>query len=356
MPSASLSALLHRLTREGELSESLAEGRVRCLACGHRCLIPPGRDGVCRVRFNEGGKLKVPWGYVAGLAVDPLEKKPFFHVLPGASALSFGMLGCDLHCTFCQNWVSSQALRDPAAGTPVQEIGPSDIVALALRHGAPVVTSTYNEPLITSEWAAAVFREADAAGLLCSYVSNGHASPEVLDYLRPWLRLCKVDLKCFRDRGYRDLGGSLEKVLWTIRALHERGVWVEVVTLVVPGFNDSDEELRDVARFLVSVSADLPWHVTAFHGDYKMTEPPATGLRTLLRAAEIGVAAGLHHVYVGNVPGASPWEDTRCPGCGATLIERSGYRIRRNRVASGACPDCGRRLAGVWERPPAAAR
>jgi pyruvate formate lyase activating enzyme len=212
------------------------------------------------------------------------------------------------------------------------------------------VTSTYNEPLITSEWAVEVFRAAKAEGLVCSYVSNGNGTEEVLEYLRPWVSLYKVDLKGFRDRPYRDLGGTLERVTWTIEALNRKGFWVEVVTLVVPGLNDSDEELRDVARFLVSVSPDIPWHVTAFHPDYRMDDRPATPVRTLLRAAEIGAAEGLRFVYAGNLPGAvRSWESTHCPGCRAVLVERMGYRILKNRLdAGGRCPACQRAIPGVW--------
>jgi len=352
MPAAPspLADLLARRTREGELYEKLPEGRLRCFACGHRCLIPPGRDGVCRVRFNEGGTLKVPFGYVGALHVDPVEKKPFFHALPGARALSFGMLGCDYHCGYCQNWITSQALRDPRAVVPPQEMSARELAALAQHHGARIVTSTYNEPLITSEWAVAVFREARAAGLVCSYVSNGNGTPEVLDYIQPWVSLYKVDLKSFRDRHYRELGGTLERVFWTIRSLHERGIWVEIVTLLVPGFNDSDEELTDIARFLVSVSPDIPWHVTAFHKDYKMTGPEDTSVRTLLRAAETGAREGLHFVYAGNIPGAvGEWEDTRCPSCRAVLVERRGFRVLANRIPDGVCPSCRAAVPGFWE-------
>jgi pyruvate formate lyase activating enzyme len=345
-----LAEVLARHTREGELYERLENGRVRCVACGHRCLIPPGREGICRVRFNEGGILRVPFGYVASLQLDPVEKKPFFHALPGARALSFGMLGCDYHCGFCQNWVTSQALRDPAASAPTDTVSPEEIVSAAKRAGARIVTSTYNEPLITSEWAVAVFKAAKAEGLVCSYVSNGNGTEEVLEYLRPWVSLYKVDLKGFRDRPYRDLGGTLERVLFTIRALHAKGIWVEVVTLVVPGLNDSPEELRDIARFLVSVSPDIPWHVTAFHPDYRMDDRPATSVQSLLRAAETGAAEGLHFVYAGNLPGAvRSFENTYCPGCRGLLVERLGYRILRNRMnASGRCPDCRQAIPGVW--------
>jgi pyruvate formate lyase activating enzyme len=255
----------------------------------------------------------------------------------------------------CQNWLTSQALRDPDVDAPPQEMSAEGLVRLARKHGARVMTSTYNEPLITSEWAVDVFREARAAGLVCSYVSNGNGTPEVLDYIRPWVSLYKVDLKSFRDRHYRELGGTLERVLWTIRALHDMGFWVEVVTLTIPGFNDSGEELADIARFLVSVSPDIPWHVTAFHQDYKMRDRGNTPLATLLRAAEIGAREGLRYVYAGNIPGAvGRWENTYCPHCAALLIERVGYRILKNRLDAGSCPECARPIAGFWE--PQAAR
>ncbi len=346
----SLAQVLARHTREGELYEKLPNERVRCFACGHRCLIPPGREGICRVRFNEGGVLKVPWGYVAGLHMDPVEKKPFYHALPGARALSFGMLGCDMHCAFCQNWLTSQTLRDKASMAPAEEVSPEEIVAAAKRGGARIVTSTYNEPLITSEWAAAVFRLAKAEGLVCSYVSNGNGTEEVLDYLRPYVSLYKVDLKGFRDRPYRELGATLERVVSTIRALHDKGFWVEVVTLVVPGLNDSEEELRDIARFLVSVSPDLPWHVTTFHPDYRMEDREPTSVRSLLRAAEIGATEGLRFVYAGNLPGAvRSWENTHCPGCRTLLVERVGFRVLSNRLGGdGRCPKCQAIIPGVW--------
>jgi len=347
-----LAQVLGEHTREGELYERYGADGVRCFACGHCCRIPDGGAGVCKVRFNRGGTLMVPWGYVSGLHCDPIEKKPFFHAFPGGNAYSFGMLGCDLHCSYCQNWVSSQALRDPNATTGAESITAEELVALALRHQAPVVTSTYNEPLITSEWAREVFREARQHGLLCSYVSNGNATPEVLDYLEPYVSLYKVDLKTFQDRRYRELGGTLAKVLWTIGDLHRRGIWVEIVTLVVPGFNDSNEELRDIARFIVSVSPDIPWHVTAFHQDYKMTAAPDTDVATLLRAAEIGAAEGLRFVYAGNLPGRTrDWENTCCPDCQALLVERRGFRVLVNRIADGRCPECRREIPGVWRVP-----
>jgi pyruvate formate lyase activating enzyme len=336
-------------TRESELCVRLPDARVRCVACGHRCVIPPGREGICRVRFNREGRLLVPYGYVAGLALDPVEKKPFYHVLPGSGALSFGMLGCDLHCAYCQNWVSSQSLRDPLAGAGFREVEARFLVETALAKGARLLTSTYNEPLITAEWAAEVFRLGQQEGLIGSFVSNGNATPEVLDFLAGLVQCFKVDLKCFDDRGYRSLGGTLEAVLRSIRSLHHRGVWVEVVTLVVPGLSDDPGELLDLAQFLVSVSADIPWHVTAFHADYRMNDRVSTSASTLLRAAEIGRNAGLRFVYAGNLPGlVGRWEDTTCPSCQATVVERRGFRVLKNRIAQGRCPECSTAIPGVW--------
>ncbi|MBI2160845.1 MAG: radical SAM protein [Candidatus Rokubacteria bacterium] len=514
---------LRDLAREGELYERLREDRVRCYACGHRCLIPPGQRGVCKVRWNEDGRLLVPTGYVAGLQLDPVEKKPFFHAYPGARALSFGMLGCDLHCSFCfpgdtpvltptgavsiksifdaagesvsvadgevrvpkgtrviaasgemrpvleafrhayrgsvsvikpmylpavrctpdhrwlattdpsretleevaardltpahflvvpkpvwpaeqitldvaavlkdagsyflipvaavsseafdgdvynlevekdhsyvagfcavkncQNALTSQALRDPMMGVSPQAITARDIVDLAQRRRARLLTSTYNEPLITSEWAVEVFREGRARGLVGSFVSNGNATPEVLDYLRPWVDLYKVDLKGFDDKRYRELGCLLRTVLDTIQRVHRMGFWLEVVTLVIPGFNDADAELRDIAQFLAGVSPDIPWHVTAFRPEYRMTDRGATPVKTLLRAAELGLGEGLRYVYAGNLPGrVGALENTHCPGCDALLIERVGYTIRRDLVTpgGGACPSCGTTIPGRW--------
>jgi pyruvate formate lyase activating enzyme len=336
-------------TADGTLVERLPERALRCVACGHRCYLPEGKVGVCKVRFNRCGRLRVPRGYVGALQCDPVEKKPFFHVRPGARALSFGMLGCDLHCGYCQNWITSQALRDPRAVAPIRRMEPEQIVDLALAQGAEILVSTYNEPLITSEWAVEVFRVAKACGLTTGYVSNGNATDQVLDYLRPWVDLYKVDLKSFADRSYRKLGGVLQNVLDTIRGLVRRGFWVEVVTLVVPGFNDSDAELRGIAEFLASVSRDIPWHVTAFHPDYKMTDRGATTAAALLRAVAQGREAGLRYVYAGNLPGAvGRLEDTRCPVCDTIVVERRGFRVGLLRIEDGRCTACRTPLPGVW--------
>src|SRR5437660_6427670 len=289
---STLGDILARETRDGELYDTLPDGRLRCYACGHCCPLPDGAVGVCKVRFNQHGELKVPWGYVGGVQCDPIEKKPFFHAHPGALAYSFGMLGCDLHCAYCQNWVTSQALRDPAAVAPPLGTTPEDLVRDAQRLGARVIVSTYNEPLITSEWAVAVFKAARAVGLTTGYVSNGNGTPQVLEYLKPWVDLYKVDLKSFDDRRYHELGGRIAPILDSIRRIHDLGFWLEVVTLIVPGLTASDLELESIARFLAGISPDIPWHVTAFHKDYKMTGPENTTPAMLLAAAQIGRDAG----------------------------------------------------------------
>ncbi len=346
----SLADVLDSSTSEGVLYEKLEGGRVRCYACGHRCLIPEGLRGICKVRFNQGGVLRVPAGYVAALNCDPTEKKPFFHVLPGSQTLTFGMLGCDFHCPYCQNWLSSQVLRDPAAGTGAMRISAEETVAVARRQGTQLIGSSYNEPLITAEWAVEIFRLARLEGFRTLFVSNGNATREVLEYLRPWLDCYKIDLKSMSAKNYRQLGGRLQHVLETIRMVWEMGFWTEIVTLVVPGWNDSEGELREAARFLASVSPDIPWHVTAFHRDYKMTDAANTSPAALLRAAAIGREEGLRFVYVGNLPGrVGPYESTYCPHCGTLLVERYGYHIAQYRLEPGGrCPSCSAVIPGIW--------
>ncbi len=354
-----LAELLDRCSAPADPALTLPgpDGAVRCVSCANRCLIRPGKRGICRVRFNDEGVLRVPWGYVAGLQIDPIEKKPFYHAVPGGKALSFGMLGCNLHCAFCQNWFSSQTLRDEASSALPTECDAATMVREAVRHNVDAVISTYNEPLITADWAHAVFSEAKKQGLLCGFVSNGFATPEVLAYLRPVTDLFKVDLKCFDDKTYRTLGCRLAAVLESIQQLVDLGYWVEVVTLLIPGFNDDEAELRALARFLAGVSPHLPWHVTAFHPQYKMNNQCSTTPEDLRRAWQIGRDAGLHHVYAGNLPGrVGTLEDTTCPGCGNVVVERTGFTVRRNRIHNGACPDCGTVVAGYWTRQETAVR
>ncbi|TMD81664.1 MAG: radical SAM protein [Chloroflexi bacterium] len=503
------SQALDRRVEEGALGtlyEKLPDNQVRCYACAHRCLIKEGLRGICKVRYNRGGTLMVPRGYVGALQCDPIEKKPFFHAVPGTDALTFGMLGCDLHCTYCfardvrvatnagmrsfaelwdgasddpdgdpsrrqppngltatsgdgsqhnvrwvfrhdyegelvriwpfplvpfdvtpdhpvlatekpgidrprfvsagkltprhhvcvpvsgdldylairetsrrhyrgpvfnletdgphtylanhavvhncQNWVTSQALRDPGALSEPMDITPRQLVDIAQRQQASVVATSYNEPLITSEWAVEVFKEARPRGFMTAYISNGNATREVLEYIRPFTDLYKIDLKSFRDKNYRSLGGKLENIVNGIQMVHEMGFWLEIVTLIIPGFNDSDEELGDIAHFLAGLSPSIPWHVTAFHKDYRMQDPDNTTPQTLLRAAAIGEAAGLQYIYAGNLPGrVGRYEDTRCPSCQTALVRRFGYRILEDRLTGrGACHRCGFRIPGIWSQ------
>ena len=535
----------------GTLYEKLPDNKVRCYACAHQCLILDGLRGICKVRYNQGGRLMVPHGYVGALQCDPTEKKPFFHVFPGSDALTMGMLGCDLHCSYCfsgdvhvatssgvrtlteiwdkasdtpsgdserriptpglmaigddgeahavrwifrhpyhgpiirvspekgaafeatpdhpvfatenpsaqppvftpanrltpahylvspvsahaspspsaghpevlamatvaptagthttpsstlplrgrgssavaepnyffvpvvevtvhhydghvfnietldrhtylangyvvhncQNWVTSQALRDPGALSEPMDVSPRQLVDIAQRYDAKLVATSYNEPLITSEWAVDVFKEAKRRGFTTAYISNGNATRQVLEYIRPWTNCYKIDLKSMRDKNYRSLGGKLENILNGIRMVHEMGFWLEIVTLTIPGFNDSDEELRDIATFVAGISPTIPWHVTAFHKDYKMLDPDNTPAETLIRGAKIGEAAGLQYVYAGNLPGrVGEYENTRCPRCQTTLIRRFGYRIMEDRLSgSGRCFTCGNSIPGVWQ-------
>ncbi len=340
---------LDRLTRPGDLVVSLDDDSLLCTACGHRCKLRDGQRGICKVRFNSGGVLQVPFNYAAGIQNDPIEKKPFFHAYPGSMAMSFGMLGCDFHCSYCQNWFTSQSLRDESATTSYKEVYPEEICRLALENGAKTVVSTYNEPLITSEWAVAVFREAKQQGLATAYVSNGNGTPEVLEYLRPWLDFYKVDLKSFNPKNYRRLGGQLEDVLETIQRVYDIGFWLEIVTLLIPDYNDSDEELAEMAGFISEVSKDIPWHVTAFHPDYKMQDRGRTPVKALLKARDIGQKAGLKFIYSGNLPGrVGDTESTFCPKCNELLIKRQGFTVLSNRMKAGHCPKCEASIPGQW--------
>jgi AmmeMemoRadiSam system radical SAM enzyme len=257
----------------------------------------------------------------------------------------------------CQNWLTSQAMRDPHSDESIHYIRrttPQEMVRLAHRTHASTVVSSYNEPLITSEWAVNIFKEAKADGLMCAYVSNGNNTPEVMEYIQPYISAYKIDLKCMQDKNYRKLGGVLQNTLDGIKRAHDMGLWVEIVTLTIPDFNDSNEELWDAARFIAGVSQDIPWHVTAFHQDYKMMDRDNTDVKTLLRAAEIGKEAGLRFVYAGNLPArVGEYEDTFCPQCNTRLIERSGYVIHEYKMTSeGTCPKCSAKIPGLWPKDP----
>jgi len=336
-------------TQPGRLFKSLKDNNILCTACGHLCKLRVGQRGVCKVRFNSDGTLLVPFNYVSGIQNDPIEKKPFFHAIPGSLALSFGMLGCDFRCSYCQNWFTSQSLRDNASSQKPTPISPKNICDKAINSNAKVVVSTYNEPLITSEWAVEVFKEARQRNLWTAYVSNGHGTPEVIEYIRPWVDLMKIDLKSFSEKEYRRLGGNLEAVLKTIKTIYEMGIWLELVTLLIPDYNDSEKEIIDIANFIAGISKDIPWHITAFHPDYKMKDRENTSAEKLLCAYKHGKKAGLSFVYLGNLPGRiNNVENTYCPKCNELIVERRGFKVLSKRLKKGACPHCQYSIPGRW--------
>jgi len=353
----SLEDILDRMVTTSELAVTLADQSIQCLACAHQCKIKPGQRGVCKIRFNQDGRLMVPWGYVSSLQVDPIEKKPFYHFLAGANALTFGMLGCNLRCGYCQNWLTSQALREEGTGhlaEYLRKITPEALVEYGVQSGAEVVASSYNEPLISSEWAREIFKLAGKSGLRQVYISNGFATKEVLDFLGSNLQGFKVDLKTMQPDHYRELGGDLQPVLDSILYAHQLGLWVEIVTLLVPGFNDSESELQEMAAFIHSVSPEIPWHVTVFRPDYKMLDKPRTAHQQIINAVEIGYKEGLQYVYGGNMPGSlGKFEHTYCHHCQALLIKRRGFSIQDYHITpEGLCQVCKTKIPGIWSATP----
>ena len=336
-------------TSEALLWEGEADGSVVCHLCAHRCRIRPGLRGICGVRLNVDGRLvTLVADRLAAAHVDPIEKKPFFHFLPARLAYSVATVGCNLHCSFCQNWAIAQWPREESGPVPGERTTPRAIVAAARAAGCDVIAYTYTEPTIFFELALATARLAAGSGLRNVFVTNGYMTAEALALVAPVLHGANVDLKSFSDRYYRRVcGATLAPVLGTIQAMRARAVWVEVTTLLVPGRNDSDEELGALARWLASVDRDMPWHVSAFHPTYKMTDVPPTPVEALHRAARIGREAGLRYVYAGNVPG-DPLENTACPECGRWLVRRRGFTVTENRVEDGRCPVCRAVIAGVW--------
>ncbi len=336
------------------LWDSLDGQAVRCRLCGHECTIAAGSYGVCRVRRNVGGVLKsLNYGRLVAINIDPIEKKPLFHYLPGTLSLSVAAAGCNFQCSFCQNWQISQGPR--SGEIDGQATSPEQIVAAAVEHRCPSISYTYTEPTVYFELAYDSAKLARQQGLGNCFVSNGFLTPRAVQTIAPYLDAINVDLKAFRDETYRTImKARLEPVLTCLRELVAAGIWVEVTTLVVPGMNDSPQELGDIAGFIASeLGASVPWHVSRFHGDYKMTSAPATPLETLQLACRLGKEAGLKYIYCGNVPGEAD-ESTHCPSCGTTVIDRTGFRVGAISLRDGACPQCGTAVEGVWstrERP-----
>ncbi|MGA8053404.1 MAG: AmmeMemoRadiSam system radical SAM enzyme [Burkholderiales bacterium] len=357
---------------EARFYETLPGGDVLCTLCPHDCRVRDDRRVACGVRYNHAGKLyTLVYDKVVSRGVDPVEKKPLFHFHPGSRIYSIATVGCNLRCSFCQNWEISQWPKESLpkhledvrveaqAGTVCpqleelereivgEHVTPEAIVAAAVATGCKSIAYTYTEPTIFYELAHDTAVLARDKGLANVFVSNGFISEAPLREIAPFLDAVNVDLKFFKPESYRRVSRArLEPILQSIRLYRELGVWVEVTTLVVPGLNDSDEELRGIAEFLVSVGREVPWHVSQFFPAWKMHDVPVTPVETLRRAATIGREAGLRYVYEGNVPGEKG-ENTYCYGCGALLVDRYGFRVRNNRIAKGACPDCGANIDGV---------
>jgi len=329
---------------------ALGEGRVQCDLCPRRCRLRPGQRGRCFVRRNVEGAVELTtYGRSSGFCVDPIEKKPLNHVAPGSSVLSFGTAGCNLACQFCQNWQISTAAGLDAL---TQTAGPEAIARAAVRAGCRGVAYTYNDPIVFAEYAIDVAAQVRAAGLLNIAVTAGYIEPEPRVDLFAAMDAANVDLKGFNPDFYRRVvGGRLEPVLDTLRYLaRETSVWLEVTTLVIPGFNDSDQELHQIAEFVAGeLGVDVPLHFTAFHPANRMLDVPRTPLETVRRARRIGLDAGLRYVYTGNV--ADPeGSTTRCPECGAPVVARAGYEVVGYELdASGRCRDCGVPVAGRWD-------
>lgn len=335
-----------RWMKEAMLYEKLADGRVRCNLCAHRCIIAEGRKGICQVRENRGGILyTLVYERTIAQHVDPVEKKPLFHFYPGSTAYSIATPGCNFRCRWCQNWGISQMPRERQVISG-QKASPERIVAMAKRAGCRSIAYTYTEPTVFFEYSYDIARLAHDAGLANIYVTNGYMTEEMLEVLHPYLDAANVDLKAFRDETYRKyVGARLQPVLDAMKAMKRLGIWLEVTTLVVPSINDDGGELRDAADFVANeLGVETPWHISRFFPAYKMTDVPPTPLKTLRRAQKIGLDAGLRYIYVGNVPGE---ENTTCYNCGQLLIRRAGFYIIENHICDGRCPYCGTPMAGI---------
>jgi len=327
----------------------LKSNTIKCTLCPHHCLIQEGKHGVCAVRKNIKGKLvTLVYGKAIAYHVDPIEKKPLFNFKPGSSIYSFATAGCNFHCDFCQNWDISQISKGKQGKIIGEEKPPKQIVQEAIDVGCNSIAATYNEPTIFYEYAIDTFKEAKKHGLYTVFVSNGYINKDPIDQLQPYLDAINIDLKAFNDEFYKKIcGARVQPVLDSIRYYHQKGVWVEITTLVIPGENDSEHELKQIAQFIASIDKNIPWHISRFHPDYKMTDKSWTSADTLHRAHKIGKSAGLNYIYVGNVIGDN-LENTYCPKCNKIVIERYGYTIKQTNLLKNKCKFCGAEIAGVF--------
>lgn len=332
----------------GDLWTPAENGSVRCVACAHRCVVAEGSRGACGVRFNRGGALRVPFGYVARRYVRAVETNTIFHVLPGAQALTFGMYGCDLRCPYCHNHRLSQALRDGPMQEHPTPLSAEALVEEALGAGCRVLCAAYNEPMLSVEWMTRVFETARARGLVTAVVSDGHSTPEALRYLRRAADVFRVDLKAHDEPSYKKLGGRLQPVLDSIALARELGYWVEVVTLVVPGLNQEARAIASLGARLRELDPVIPWHLNGFVPRYRLAQEPPADPLFLLMAAGSAYAQGSRFVYVGNAPACAELAHTRCPECHTVLIRRHDYATLENQLHAGACRRCGSALPGLW--------
>lgn len=352
------------------LYEKKKQNYVRCTCCRHRCVIAPGKSGICGVRENKYGELYLRvYGKAVAVHTDPIEKKPFFHFMPGAEAFSLGTIGCNFRCSFCQNWDISQAIenvkkmyKNPDKREIVigeiceegQDLPPEKIVEYCRKNKIPIISYTYNEPTIFAEYAGDTAKLAMKYGIKNVLVSNGYESEECLEYMKDWCGAINIDIKAFTDKFYINIcKAKLKGVLKTVKEAYEKGFWIECTTLVIPNLNDSDDELKSIAEFIANISVDIPWHVSAFHPGYKMTDVPSTSVETLERAWKTGKSAGLNFVYTGNIPGLK-YENTYCPNCDELLINRMGMscsevNLKINNEGIAKCPECGEVIPGIWK-------
>ncbi len=334
--------------KEAMLYRKLDDRKVHCNLCHHSCFISDSKFGICGVRQNQAGTLYThSYGKAVATNVDPIEKKPLYHFLPGSTSFSVAAAGCNFRCGFCQNWQISQISEPGKSRQPGRELAPADIVRQAQAYGCPSISYTYTEPTIFFEYAYETAKLARKAGLLNVFVTNGFMTPAALDTIKPYLDACNVDLKSFREDFYKKIcHGRLQPVLDSIRHMKSLNIWVEITTLIVPGSNDSKDELGDIARFIAETDPDIPWHISRFHPDYQFTDSELTPLSVLETAYNFGKAEGLRYVYLGNVVHASI--DTQCPHCMQTIIRRAGYQVTSKLTSQGTCPQCGATIAGVW--------
>ena len=333
--------------KEALLWEKRDKGKVRCFLCAHGCVFGPGKRGLCEVRENVDGSLySLVYGLLIAKNVDPIEKKPLFHVYPGSFSYSIATVGCNFKCSFCQNADISQMPADHDRITG-QVATPESVVQDAVARSCRSIAYTYTEPTIYFEYALDTSKLAIDKGIINVFVTNGYMSPECLDMAAPYLAAANVDLKSFQDSYYKEqCKARLQPVLDSLSKMKDLGIWVEITTLLIPGLNDSDQELRDIARFIRGLGPETPWHISRFYPTYRLISVPPTPAESVRRARQIGLEEGLHYVYTGNLPG-DEGEKTHCPGCSRVLIDRRGYLISRNTLSAGKCPHCGWVVPGI---------